>query len=54
MWLDPDRGWLGGSKSETVTGNAKNATAISVVAYYVNRTAAVRKYWRIRTLHPAV
>lgn len=54
MWLDPDRGWLGGSKSETVTGNAKNATAISVVAYNVNKTAAVSTYRRMRTLHLAV
>lgn len=33
MYQGPDGGWQGGTSSEVVAGNAKNATPISVVAY---------------------
>lgn len=39
--LTPKGEWLGGSRSEVVVTDAKNATPISVVAYAVNGTSQV-------------
>ncbi|KAF1950437.1 hypothetical protein CC80DRAFT_426916 [Byssothecium circinans] len=39
MYLSPEGKWVGGTKSETIAGNAKNSTPISAVAYMVNATA---------------
>lgn len=42
MQYTADQKWVGGTKSETVATDARNATPISTVAYALNGTAKVR------------
>lgn len=41
MQYTTDQKWIGGSRSETVATDAKNATALSTVAYSLNSTQYV-------------
>lgn len=54
--LTPKGEWLGGSKSEVIVTDAKNATPISVVAYAVNGTAQVSLLLNfiLRVLTPSI
>jgi hypothetical protein len=42
--LTPKGEWIGGTKSEVIVTDAKNATPISTVSYATNGTAQVRDY----------
>lgn len=39
--LTPDGEWIGGTKSEVIVSDAKNATPISAVSYSLNDTSVV-------------
>lgn len=50
MQYTTEKKWIGGTRSETVATDAKNATALSTVAYSLNSTSYVSPHNSLRTI----